>query len=217
MDYQKALLYAVEKHAGQKRKNGTPYIEHPIAVANRLREKGYGLEYILTGLFHDLLEDTDATEEEIMCLSNADVLEAVKLLTKTENNEDYVDNILKNDIAKVVKNEDRLHNLREAQYGDPDFLKRYLKDTKEKYVGRFSRELDEEYAKAKKAYEKQLERFVYTIDTSVEGVIYRTDPEQKISWVYTGEEWRITDPYFWVELGDNAKDISAEEAKKYIS
>jgi len=60
-----ALQFATEKHAGQTRIGGEPYISHPVSVAKMLREEGYDEEYQIAGLFHDLLEDTDATYEEI--------------------------------------------------------------------------------------------------------------------------------------------------------
>ena len=66
--YLKALEFATQKHKGQFRKGGLDYITHPIAVANILKEKGYGEEEQIVGLFHDLLEDTDATEEQILAL-----------------------------------------------------------------------------------------------------------------------------------------------------
>ena len=57
---------------------------HPLAVSEIVRNQGYGMDYQITALFHDLLEDTDATEEEIFDLGGARVLEAVRLLTKQE-------------------------------------------------------------------------------------------------------------------------------------
>lgn len=136
MDYIAALEYAQKMHEGQTRKDGvTPYINHPIEVANYLKEKGYGMEYIIAGLFHDLLEDTDAKEEDILLLSNDKVLEAVKTVTKEKEykNEEYIPNCFKNEIAREVKMADRLHNLREAIYCDNSFKIRYINETKEYY------------------------------------------------------------------------------------
>ena len=81
LDYKKALEFAALKHSGQYRKGGQPYITHPIAVSEILKEQGFGIDYQIAGLFHDLLEDTDATEAELQALSNAEVVKAVKLLT----------------------------------------------------------------------------------------------------------------------------------------
>lgn len=136
MDYISALEYASKKHEGQLRKDKkTPYINHPMAVAKMLEDKGYGIEYIVTGLFHDLLEDTDAKEEEILALSNTDVLDAVKALTKAKNykNEEYIPNVFRNKIASEVKMADRLHNLRDAITCDQSFKLRYIEETTKYY------------------------------------------------------------------------------------
>ena len=59
--YQKALEYAKKKHEGQFRIGGAPFIVHPIAVAEILRQDGKQVEYRVAAVFHDLLEDTDAS------------------------------------------------------------------------------------------------------------------------------------------------------------
>lgn len=135
MDYDKALAYATEKHNGQVRYGGDPYITHPIAVSNMLRDKGYGLEYQIAGLFHDLLEDTDATEDEILALSNEKVLAAVKALTKFKGYvmSEYVDGIRANEIAFVVKGADRLHNLRSAICAGTKFVRHYIEESEQWY------------------------------------------------------------------------------------
>ena len=78
----RALEFASLKHSGQKRIGGKDYITHPIAVCEILKKQGYGVDYQITALFHDLLEDTNATENEILKYGNQDILNAVKLLTK---------------------------------------------------------------------------------------------------------------------------------------
>ncbi|MCH5212318.1 MAG: HD domain-containing protein [Oscillospiraceae bacterium] len=134
--YNAALKYAAEKHEGQQRKGGEPYITHPIAVAEKLREWGYGIDYQLAGLFHDLIEDTDATEGEILRLSNEHVLCAVKLLTKTDgyNMTEYIAGIRGNEIAFAVKGADRLHNLESAFCADIEFRRKYVKESREWYM-----------------------------------------------------------------------------------
>ena len=99
-----ALDFASQKHQGQKRIGGKDYITHPVAVWEMVKEQGLGEDYQLTALFHDLLEDTNATENEVLSFSNQKVLDAVKLLTK-ENGYDmksYIDGIKSNDIAFAV-------------------------------------------------------------------------------------------------------------------
>lgn len=153
--YENALAYATKKHNGQTRKGGEPYIIHPIAVAEMLGQKGYDINYQLSGLFHDLLEDTDATEEEILSLSNEKVLEAVKLLTK-ENGyimSDYIGKIKENEIAFQVKAADRLHNLRCAVDAAEEFRKKYIAESREWYMDFWPEIID-----AIEALEKTIEK-----------------------------------------------------------
>lgn len=131
-----ALAFARKKHQGQMRHGGEEYITHPMAVAEILYKKDLPDEYVLAALFHDLLEDTDATEEEISALGGEDVLLAVKLLTKEKgySMSDYIEGIKKNPLAREVKAADRLHNLICARESREDFRLRYLKDSIDWYL-----------------------------------------------------------------------------------
>lgn len=134
--YQDALAFAAKKHQGQIRIGGEPYISHPIAVADMVREWGFGLSFRITALFHDLLEDTDATEEDIFRIGGAEVLDAVRRLTKRKGYvmADYVQHIRENEIARVVKAADRLHNLRCAVVADDAFKRKYILESLEWYL-----------------------------------------------------------------------------------
>lgn len=136
MDLEKCIEFVKKKHEGQKRIQGTPYYTHPVAVCNMLKEKGFEEDYQVTGLFHDLLEDTNCTDEEILELSNTKVLEAVKLVTKTKGYimSEYIGNISKNDIARMVKLADRIHNLSEAEETSREFQEKYIKETEEWFI-----------------------------------------------------------------------------------
>lgn len=127
----RALEFATKKHKGQKRIGGNDYISHPIAVYQMVKEKGYNKDYQITALFHDLLEDTDATENEILRLSNKNVLTAVKLLTKEKgcDMQEYINGIKNNPIAFVVKSADRLHNLKSALNASEEFKRKYVLET----------------------------------------------------------------------------------------
>ncbi len=131
-----ALSFATKKHEGQTRRGGIPYITHPMAVAQMMADRGLGEEYILSGLFHDLLEDTDATEAEILALSSEEVLAAVKLLTKQPGYAmaDYMRGILENPIARRVKAADRIHNLSCAHECSEEFRVRYIKESIDWYL-----------------------------------------------------------------------------------
>lgn len=131
----KAIAYAYKKHEGQTRIGGKPYITHPVAVARILEQKGFTTPYLLTGLFHDLKEDTNATDEEILEYGE-DILIAVNLLTKRKGYvmSDYILQLSKNIMAKMVKLADRLHNLQCAVEADLAFRKRYIRETEMYYL-----------------------------------------------------------------------------------
>ena len=139
---QRALAFATKKHQGQKRIGGDDYITHPIAVCELVKKGGYDENCQIAALFHDLLEDTDATEEEILTYANAAVLEAVKLLTKEQgyNMAEYVGAIKENPIAFAVKAADRLHNLQCAIITDEEFKRKYILETVDWYLD-FSSEI----------------------------------------------------------------------------
>ena len=168
----RALEFATLKHHGQKRIGGNDYITHPIAVCKMVKEQGYGEDYQITALFHDLLEDTDATEDEILSYSNQAVLDAVKLLTKTKgcNMKNYVDAIKANPIAFVVKTADRLHNLQCAQVASVEFKRKYILETVDLYLD-FSKD----------------------IKTAVKALAETLDqPISELSFLYTPiESWKI--------------------------
>ena len=134
--YKRALEFATKKHEKQFRFEGTPYISHPMAVAEILRKKGYNEDYQIAALFHDLLEDTDATEQEIEDIAGKEVLEAVKLVTKTKGYvmANYVEGIKGNEMAKAVKAADRLHNLSTSFVANDKFRRKYVKESIQWYM-----------------------------------------------------------------------------------
>ena len=131
-----ALEFASLKHKGQKRIGGSDYITHPMAVAEIVKSKGFNENYQIAALFHDLLEDTDASEEEISEYGNSEILEAVKLLTKKKgyNMAEYIGAIKQNPIAFAVKTADRLHNLQCAIITDEEFKRKYILETVDWYM-----------------------------------------------------------------------------------
>lgn len=164
-EYENALAFATKKHDGQYRKGGEPYIIHPVAVCDYVREWGYGIDYQIVALFHDLLEDTDATDEEILALSNEKVLHSVKLLTKEKGYDmaEYVSAIKNDDMARVVKTADRLHNLRSALCTSEEFKRKYVLETVDWYLG-FSDEIKVAVKELAQSMEKPITElsFLYT-------------------------------------------------------
>ena len=133
---QLALEFAKVKHKGQKRIGGDDYITHPIAVSEIVKNQGFDENYQITALFHDLLEDTDTTEEEIVKNGNQEILEAIKLLTKEKGYDmaEYINAIKQNPVAFAVKAADRLHNLQCAIITDEEFKRKYILETIDWYL-----------------------------------------------------------------------------------
>lgn len=136
MEYNDCLKYVEEKHKGQKRFQGTPVYLHPKAVSEILKKKGFSEDYQIAGLFHDLLEDTNTTYEEILKISNKEIAEAVRLVTKEHGYkmQEYIERINENDMAKMVKLADRTHNLSEAPLAPKEFQQEYIKETEMWYI-----------------------------------------------------------------------------------
>ena len=133
---QLALEFAKAKHKGQKRIGGDDYITHPIAVCEIVKREGFDESCQIAALFHDLLEDTDATEEEIIKYGSVEILKAVKLLTKKKGYDmsEYIGAIKNNPMAFAVKAADRLHNLQCAVITDEEFKRKYILETVDWYL-----------------------------------------------------------------------------------
>lgn len=95
-------------------------------------------------MLHDTIEDTCIKDEEIEFFGQ-DILKSVKLLTRTINNEEtYVSNILCDDMAAVVKNADKICNLKECVTApNKEWAKRYVEKARLFYYNKFSKALDE--------------------------------------------------------------------------
>ena len=79
----KAIKFAVDKHAGQFRKGtNIPYITHPLETMSILNSMRADTNLLIAGLLHDTLEDTKATKEEITELFNKDIANLVDGVTK---------------------------------------------------------------------------------------------------------------------------------------
>jgi len=125
----KAYNYALQKHGDQKRNSGEPYIVHPLQVAYVLADMGLDEKTIAAALLHDVVEDTDATHEDIVKEFGEEVAGMVEGVTKLSNiqfasiEESQVENYRKMFLAMgkdirviLIKLADRLHNMRTLKY-----------------------------------------------------------------------------------------------------
>ncbi len=145
-----ALKFAAVKHSNQRRKNreATPYINHPIEVAEILWQIGgvRDMVIIVGALLHDTLEDTDATPSEIKNLFGAEVLALVeevtddKALPKQQRKRLQIETAAdKSSRAKQVKLADKICNVYDIGHSPPQWSLKlcqiYLDWTEQVVVG----------------------------------------------------------------------------------
>ena len=129
---ERAIDYANKKHGDQKRKDGSPYIIHPLAVAEIVAESGLDTDAILAAILHDCIEDTDASHSDIASnfgTTVAELVEGVTKLTRVEyysHEQQQMENLRKMFLAMskdirvvLIKICDRLHNTRTMQFQTP--------------------------------------------------------------------------------------------------
>ena len=143
----KAYCYAAKAHEGQTRKDGSPYITHPLAVANIVADLKLDTDSLCAALLHDCIEDTKSTHEDIsreFSPTIADLVEGVTKLTRinyVSMEEKQMENLRKmlmamsKDIRVIlVKLCDRLHNMRTMQYQTPEKQREKSRETLEIYA-----------------------------------------------------------------------------------
>lgn len=120
MNLLSAISYATQKHDGQRRKvDDLPYIVHPYRVSMLLATSGFKQDIVTAGLLHDIVEDTDGTNEEIANLFGENVAllvryasEPDKTLSWEERKKHTIETIKEAPIeAKVVVCADKIDNL----------------------------------------------------------------------------------------------------------
>ena len=160
----KAFQLAYKAHDGQFRASGEPYIIHPVAVADLLKEIGASPSVIAAGFLHDVVEDTGIPLSEIEKDFGNEVKTLVEGVTKlggihfTNRTEAQAENLRKMFLAMardirvvLVKLADRLHNMRTIEWLNSERQKRIASETREIYaplanrlgINRFKWELED--------------------------------------------------------------------------
>ena len=137
-----AIIYATRAHEGQMRKDGvTPYIIHPLGVAESVRRAGGSEDQYIAALLHDVIEDCNVTAAEIVTYFGQTVADLVVELTNVYTKEAYphlnratrkqlederIATI--SDKAKLVKVCDIAYNINDLQGIKGDFKKRLIKE-----------------------------------------------------------------------------------------
>ena len=147
-----AYKFSKKAHEGQKRQSGEPYITHPLSVADILVDLDMDQESIITGLLHDVVEDTPVSLKDIekkFGQTIAFLLDGVTKISRMSFRNTYhkqSENIRKMIVAMgrdvrviLIKLADRLHNLRTLQYMPQDRQVAIANETLEVYTPLASR------------------------------------------------------------------------------
>lgn len=139
-----AYSYAEQMHSGQKRASGEPYFTHPCAVAEILIDLGLDTPTVAAAFLHDVVEDTPATEDDILKRFGKEIMTLVDGVTKLDkihfqtHEEEDAENFRKifvamaNDVRVIIiKLADRLHNMRSLNYLSTERQQRISRETLE--------------------------------------------------------------------------------------
>ena len=144
---QKSYVVAREAHEGQTRSSGEPYITHPVEVTQILAGMHLDHETLMAALMHDVIEDTDFSQQdlaEIFGETVAELVEGVSKLDKLsfkDKKEFQAENYRKMIMAMtqdirviLIKLADRTHNMRTLGALRPDKRRRIARETLEIYA-----------------------------------------------------------------------------------
>lgn len=143
----RAYSYAEEKHRGQLRESGEPYMEHPAAAAFLLADLQLGATSISAALLHDVVEDTSTKIEDIRAEFGEEIaklVDGVTKLTKMGFKDKQVMQVesyrkmfvaMANDVRVIlIKLADRLHNMRTLKHTDREKQIRVAQETLDIYA-----------------------------------------------------------------------------------
>jgi len=142
-----AYDFGAEKHLGQKRMSGEPYITHPVAVADILADLRLDADTLVAAILHDVIEDTPTAKAEIASIFGqvvADLVDGVSKLDQIQfknRQEAQAESFRKMLLAMVrdirvimVKLADRMHNMRTLGVMPPVKRRRIARETLEIYA-----------------------------------------------------------------------------------
>jgi len=142
----RAYNFAKKAHEGQLRKSGEPYFNHVFETARNLAELGMKTKTISAGILHDVIEDTQVTEEELEKEFGTEILSLVNGVTKlgkvrykgierkVENLRRFFVSMAEDLRVLTIKLADRLHNIETLKHVRPDKQKRIALETLEIYA-----------------------------------------------------------------------------------
>src|SRR5712691_3156295 len=125
----RAFRYAAERHDGQQRQSGSPFIEHPVGAARICAQLRLDDQTIVAALLHDVVEDTDTDIEDVRAEFGDEVAHLVDGVTKltrvqfqsreqaeAENYRKLIVAMAQDVRVILIKLGDRLHNMRAIEY-----------------------------------------------------------------------------------------------------
>src|SRR5436190_13083182 len=143
----RSFEFAADRHAGQRRRSGEPYVVHPVGVARTIAELRLDVPSVCAGLLHDCVEDTSATAEDIGRLFGSEIQFLVEGVTKlgqipwTTREERQAENFRKMLLAMardirviLIKLADRVDNMRTLEHMPRDKQERIARETREIYA-----------------------------------------------------------------------------------
>ena len=142
-----AYQFAYDAHKHQLRKSGAPYIEHCLETAKILANLRMDVVTVVSGLLHDVVEDTGITIDEVRGKFGGEIAQLVDGVTKiselkfrsqaekqAENFRKMIFSMAQDLRVIMIKFADRLHNMRTLEYLPYHKAKRIAIETREVYA-----------------------------------------------------------------------------------
>ncbi|MFT6885363.1 MAG: guanosine-3',5'-bis(diphosphate) 3'-pyrophosphohydrolase, partial [Paracoccaceae bacterium] len=202
-----AYVFGARAHAGQFRKSGEEYWNHPVEVASILTRHRLDDATIVTALLHDTVEDTGATLIELREMFGddiADLVDGVTKLTKLQlssTETEQAENLRKLFFAMsrdvrvlLVKLADRLHNMRTITAMPPHKQEQKARETMDIYAPLAGR-------MGMQKMREELEDLAFKV----------LDPESRLSIIARYDELRARSGDVIAKITDDIRESLAEE------